>query len=139
MSLPPGHPLVEHHLVTVVSAQVLPSLNIIVVIFFAKLLSHTAMATKILIIKQYVIHKKHLRTSGRRWWRRFGCVCPLADVLVGLLTVGLEPLDLLVVQGGARLRVEARVEPVGVHHRPPVRPRPDVVCLGQTQPEIYGV
>ena len=97
------------------------------------------MATKILIIKQYVIHKKHLRTSGRRWWRRFGCVCPLADVLVGLLTVGLEPLDLLVVQGGARLRVEARVEPVGVRHRPPVRPRPDVVCLGQTQPEIYGV
>ena len=139
MSLPPGHPLVEHHLVTVVSAQVLPSLNIIVVIFFAKLLSHTAMATKILIIKQYVIHKKHLRTSGRRWWRRFGCVCPLADVLVGLLTVGLEPLDLLVVQGGARLRVEARVEPVGVRHRPTVRPRPDVVCLGQTQPEIYRV
>merc|ERR1711970_1286815 len=77
-----------------------------------------------------------LRTSGRRWWRRFGCIRPLADVRVCLLAVRLEPLHLLVVQRRAGLRVEAGVEPVGVLHRPPVRPSPNVVSFGQPEPEF---
>ena len=73
----------------------------------------------------------HLRTSGRRWWGRFCCIRPLADERVCLLAARLEPLHLLVVQGGAGLRVEAGVEPVGVLHRPPVRPSPNIVSFGQ--------
>ena len=81
----------------------------------------------------------HLRTSGRRWWRRFGCICPLADVRVCLLAARLEPLHLLVVQRGAGLRVEAGVEPVRVLHRPPVRPSPNVVSFGQPEPEVRWI
>ena len=79
----------------------------------------------------------HLRTSGRRRWWRFGCICPLADVRVCLLAARLEPLHLLVVQGGARhLRVETGVVPVGVIHWPAIRPGPDIVSSGQPKPEI---